>query len=81
MGEDHVEHRDWKHDGVRVIKGDWLDNNTPQTPGMHRQADLRVQINAARIALEEAQAEYEHAEKLQQRDLMREESDLQKAAG
>ena len=22
----------WKHDGVRVIKGDQLDANTPQTP-------------------------------------------------
>ncbi|HEX5867355.1 MAG TPA: mannose-6-phosphate isomerase, partial [Beijerinckiaceae bacterium] len=24
----------WKHDGVRVIKGDRLDDNTAQTPGM-----------------------------------------------
>ncbi len=35
----------WKHDGVRVIKGDQLDANTPQTPGMFRQAA----INHARI--------------------------------
>lgn len=28
----------WKHDGVRVIPGDSLDPNTPQTPGMHREA-------------------------------------------
>lgn len=35
----------WKHDGVRVIKGDRLDSNTPQTPGMFRQAA----INHARV--------------------------------
>jgi uncharacterized RmlC-like cupin family protein len=27
---------DWKHDGVRVIPGNALDPNTPQTPGMQR---------------------------------------------
>ncbi len=42
MSQDHEHHR-WKHDGVRVIRGDQLDANTPQTPGMFRQAaiDLR----------------------------------------
>lgn len=35
----------WKHDGVRVIPGDSLDPNTPQTPGMHREAA----INFARV--------------------------------
>ena len=35
----------WKSDGVRVIKGDRLDDNTPQTPGMYRQAA----INHARV--------------------------------
>ncbi len=40
----HVE-APWKHDGVRVIKGDSLDSNTPQTPGMFRQAA----INHARV--------------------------------
>ena len=35
----------WKHDGVRVIKGDRLDPNTAQTPGMLRQAA----INHARV--------------------------------
>lgn len=35
----------WKSDGVRVIKGDQLDPNTPQTPGMFRQAA----INHARV--------------------------------
>ncbi len=30
----------WKHDGVRVIPGDNLDANTPQTPGMNRAAAI-----------------------------------------
>ena len=38
------DHR-WKHDGVRVIKGEQLDPNTAQTPGMFRQAA----INKARV--------------------------------
>jgi uncharacterized RmlC-like cupin family protein len=38
-------HARWKHEGVRVIKGDQLDPNTAQTPGMFRQAA----INAARV--------------------------------
>jgi uncharacterized RmlC-like cupin family protein len=49
---DHGHHDDhgheappWKHDGVRVIKGDRLDANTAQTPGMFRQAA----INHARV--------------------------------
>ncbi len=48
MSEDHHHdpHSDrWKHDGVRVIRGDQLDANTPQTPGMHREAA----INQARV--------------------------------
>ena len=48
MSADH-DHGDpserWKHDGVCVIKGDQLDPNTAQTPGMHRQAA----INHARV--------------------------------
>jgi uncharacterized RmlC-like cupin family protein len=39
---------DWKADGVRVIPGDRLDDNTPQTPGMHRAAA----INRARAGAE-----------------------------
>jgi uncharacterized RmlC-like cupin family protein len=35
----------WKHNGVRVIPGGSLDSNTPQTPGMHREAA----INFARV--------------------------------
>ncbi len=43
---DHAHAPDrWKHDGVRVIKGDQLDPNTAQTPGMFRQAA----INHARV--------------------------------
>jgi uncharacterized RmlC-like cupin family protein len=40
----HSETR-WRDEGVRVIKGDRLDPNTAQTPGMFRQAA----INAARV--------------------------------
>jgi uncharacterized RmlC-like cupin family protein len=36
---------DWRHNGVRVIKGNQLDPNTVQTPGMNRAAA----INAARV--------------------------------
>ena len=30
----------WKHTGVRVVPGDQLDANTPQTPGMTRAAAI-----------------------------------------
>ena len=30
----------WKHDGVRVVPGERLDGNTPQTPGMDRKAAI-----------------------------------------
>jgi uncharacterized RmlC-like cupin family protein len=36
---------DWKNNGVRIIPGDSLDANTPQTPGMTRAAA----INSARV--------------------------------
>src|SRR2546421_11322075 len=36
---------DWKTNGVKVIPGDQLDTNTPQTPGMNRAAA----INYARV--------------------------------
>jgi uncharacterized RmlC-like cupin family protein len=29
---------DWREHGVRVVRGDQLDTNTPQTPGMNRAA-------------------------------------------
>jgi uncharacterized RmlC-like cupin family protein len=47
-GHSHEHDKDappWKHDGVRVIKGDQLDPNTAQSPGMFRQAA----INHARV--------------------------------
>ena len=31
---------DWKHRGVRVVRHDELDANTPQTPGMNRAAAI-----------------------------------------
>jgi uncharacterized RmlC-like cupin family protein len=36
---------DWRHQGVRVIKGCQLDTKTAQTPGMNRAAA----VNAARV--------------------------------
>ena len=38
--------RDWRTEGVKVIKSDRLDSNTAQTPGMQRAAA----VNAARGA-------------------------------
>ena len=38
--------RDWRNEGVKVIKSSRLDSNTPQTSGMLRAAA----INAARGA-------------------------------
>ena len=42
---DSAEEPPWKHDGVRIIKGDQLDPNTAQTPGMFR----KVAIDHARV--------------------------------
>jgi len=42
---EHQAPTNWRDDGVRVIKGDKLDANTAQTPGMFRQAA----INHARV--------------------------------
>jgi uncharacterized RmlC-like cupin family protein len=40
----------WKYDGVRVIRGDQLDPNTAQTPGMLRQAAIdRARVGAQKI--------------------------------
>lgn len=40
----------WKHSGVRVIPGDQLDDNTPQTPGMHRAAAIdRARVGARKL--------------------------------
>ncbi|MEO8531466.1 MAG: mannose-6-phosphate isomerase, partial [Deltaproteobacteria bacterium] len=32
--------RDWKTDGIRVVKAGDLDTNTPQSPGMNRAAAI-----------------------------------------
>ena len=40
-----IEKIDWKNSGVRIIPGDSLDQNTPQSPGMTRAAA----INYARV--------------------------------
>jgi len=34
------ERTDWREHGVRVVKADALDTNTPQTPGMNRAAAI-----------------------------------------
>jgi uncharacterized RmlC-like cupin family protein len=40
----------WRDEGVRVIKGDRLDPNTAQTPGMFRQAAIdHARVGAQRI--------------------------------
>ena len=31
---------DWRTQGVRIVRGDQLDTNTPQTPGMNRAAAI-----------------------------------------
>ena len=41
---------DWKQHGVRIVRGDQLDPNTPQTPGMQRMAAITAaSANAQKI--------------------------------
>jgi uncharacterized RmlC-like cupin family protein len=41
---------DWRNHGVRVVRGDELDSNTPQTPGMHRAAAItRARAGAEKL--------------------------------
>jgi uncharacterized RmlC-like cupin family protein len=41
---------DWRERGVRIVSHDQLDPNTPQTPGMHREAAIdRASSGAERI--------------------------------
>lgn len=40
-------HSDWRTNGVRVIKGDALDTNTAQTPGMTRAAAINAATTGA----------------------------------
>ena len=40
----------WKHSGVRVVPGDQLDDNTAQTPGMHRATAIdRARMGAQKL--------------------------------
>jgi uncharacterized RmlC-like cupin family protein len=41
---------DWRESGVRITHHDQLDANTPQTPGMHREAAIsRASVGAEKI--------------------------------
>ena len=41
---------DWREAGVRIVHHDQLDANTPQTPGMHREAAVsRASVGAEKI--------------------------------
>jgi uncharacterized RmlC-like cupin family protein len=41
---------DWKYGGVRVVRADQLDRNTPQTPGMERAAAItHAKVGASKI--------------------------------
>src|SRR5277367_6285144 len=49
MGTD-VEKTDWKEHGVRIVRSDALDTNTPQTPGMTRaEAISRARVGAQKL--------------------------------
>ena len=39
-GPRHTRRMDWRLNGVRVVRAGELDPNTPQTPGMHREAAI-----------------------------------------
>jgi uncharacterized RmlC-like cupin family protein len=41
-----MEEQNWRNNGIRVVRGDALDSNTPQTPGMKRAAAI-TQASAA----------------------------------
>ena len=51
MSDKHEHGRvDWKTHGVKVIPGDQLDTNTPQTPGMNRAAAIDfARVGAQRL--------------------------------
>lgn len=51
MSSEHDQHaRRWREHGVRVIKGNQLDANTAQTPGMFRQAAItHARVGAQKI--------------------------------
>jgi uncharacterized RmlC-like cupin family protein len=41
-------HGKWRSDGVRIVRGDQVDSNTPQTPGMTRAAAINRAMAGAR---------------------------------
>jgi uncharacterized RmlC-like cupin family protein len=42
--------QDWRQHGVRIVRGDALDPNTPQTPGMSRAAAIdRARVGAEKL--------------------------------
>src|SRR5262245_22679878 len=47
----HIEkQRDWRNEGVRIVKAGQLDTNTPQTPGMTRAAAIdRARAGAEKL--------------------------------
>jgi uncharacterized RmlC-like cupin family protein len=47
--DDSTDSTDWRDRGVRVVGHDQLDPNTPQTPGMHRQAAVSAATGAGSI--------------------------------
>jgi uncharacterized RmlC-like cupin family protein len=42
-------HVDWRDHGVRIVRHDQLDSNTPQTPGMSRAAAINARVGASHI--------------------------------
>ncbi len=42
------ENRDWRNQGVRIVRADQVDPNTPQTPGMMRAAAINQAIAGAK---------------------------------
>ena len=41
---------DWKQDGIRIVRANELDANTPQTPGMSRAAAItRARTGASKL--------------------------------
>jgi uncharacterized RmlC-like cupin family protein len=39
----------WRNDGIRVIRADELNPNTPQTPGMLRRAAVTAELGAGKL--------------------------------
>jgi uncharacterized RmlC-like cupin family protein len=42
-------HVDWRNHGVRIVRHNQLDPNTPQTPGMNRAAAIDARVGASHI--------------------------------